>query len=278
MITTCPRCAASATITATQPVLVTCPRASCGSTFVAVPGGSAGLIEAELREIAFRCAATARPYFIVFGRLSKSELFTIRKIHDEKGWLKGALAVRRDRTSEALRQLPATDAPPPSVLSLVGQVLLGDRKEKGRTGTALVAVGQDAMREQRLPEAGWQRLSAEEIVARLAPAVRDDAPFNTAEFEFDGFRCCHCASPPHALFVQCTCCHELVCFGRGDARTMFHRCTTACGSEGPVEQRHFGIKGDQHRLPVSRGASQALGIDRKSALPSGVVRQIGRGE
>ena len=275
MIVTCPRCAAPASITATQPVLVTCPRARCSSQFVAVPSGSSGLIEAELREIAFRCAVTARRFFIVFGRLSKSELFTVRKIHDEQGWLKRALAARRERTTEALNRLTESVAPPPSLRSIVGQVLLGERKATERTGTALVTVNADAAREERLPQAGWQRLSAEEIVRHLAPAVRDDAPFNTAEFDFAGFRCFHCATPPRALFVQCTGCRELVCFGRGDYAKWFHRCTAACGSEGPVEHRHFGMHGDQHRLPVSRGTSQALGVDRTPLIGADRPRQIG---
>lgn len=283
MIVSCPRCAASASITATTPVLVTCPRAACNRQFVAVPGGSSAIVEAELREIAFRCALTAKRYFIVFGRLSKSELYSVRKIHAEDGWLKRALTERRQRTTQALDQHLATPLePPPSVLSLVGQVLLGDRKTsgQGRTGTALVVVGEPATREARLPEAGWKRLTAEEIVARLAPEVRDGAPFNTAEFDFSDFRCLHCASPPAALFVQCTCCRELVCFGRGDyartARSMFHRCTTACGSSGPVEQRHFGMTGDQHRLPVSHGQHQALGFDGQPRIGGTSTRQIGK--
>jgi hypothetical protein len=278
MIVTCPRCANNASITASTPVLVTCPRAGCASQFVAMPAGSGAIVEAELREIAFRCARTARRFFVVFGRLSKSELFSIRKIHDQEGWLKRALTERRQRTSDALdQQLSTTLEPPPSLLSLLGQVLIGDRVQAGqrRTGTALVAVGDDVAREQQLPRAGWQRLSAEEIIARTTPAVRDDAPFNTAEFDFDGFSCFHCASQSEGLFVLCNRCRELVCYGRGDHAGHFHRCTVACGASGRTEQRHFGMKGDRHSLPVSQGQRDALGHERTPLL-GGPNRRIGR--
>lgn len=281
MIVTCPRCAVSASISATVPVLVTCPRAACGLAFVAVPGGGGALIEAELREIAFRCAVTAKRYFIVFGRLAKTERYSVRKIHGQEGWLKRALAARHDRAAAVLDQQMASPlAAPPSVLLLVGQALLGARKNEATraTGTALVVVADTDPREARLPTAGWQRLSAEEIVRRLAPAARDDAPFNTAEFDFADFRCLHCASPPKALFVRCERCRELVCMGRGDVRSDghadVHRCTAACGSSGPVVQMNFGMKGDQHRLPVSQSATRALGLDRQPRLGSPGTRQI----
>ena len=277
MIVTCPRCSMSSSITTTKPVLVTCPRAACANQFVATPAGSGAIVEAELREIAFRCARNARRFFVVFGRLSKDELYSVRKIHDEEGWLRRALAERRKRSSDALEKQMATPlAPPPGLLSLIGQVLVGDRKSvQGRTGTALVAVGDEAMRERALPQAGWQSLSAEEIIARTTPAVHDDAPFNTAEFDFDGFYCLHCASQSEGLFVRCSLCHELVCYGRGDRAGHFHRCTVACGHSGHTVQQNFGIKGDQHRLPVSQGQREALGHERAPLL-GGPRRLIGR--
>ena len=265
MIVTCPRCAASTSITAAEPVLVTC---LCSCRFVAGPLGDGTLVDVELREIAFRCAVTAQRFFIVFGRLSQHERFSIALIHGEPGRLGRALAHQDAELPLPQRPVVAAATAPPA-----------DRSppRPGRSGTAVVAA--TGPRAQPPHLAGWLGRAAEVIVAWLAPGV-DDGPFNTAEFDYAGFRCLYCASPPAALFARCYKCREPVCFGRGDVgpagQPRLHRCTTVCGATGYPLQRRFAVSGEEHRLPVSSGATAALGEAHQPALAPDAAHLIGR--
>lgn len=258
MITTCPRCAASAAITATQPVLVTC---LCSCRFVAGPLGEDTPVDVELRHIAFRCAVTAQRFFIVFARLSRDELFRIALIHGEPGRI--GRAPTRHGAKVSLRA-PAA----PRRHRLVD----GGAPRSGRSGTDVLA----ATGPQRL--ADWLRRASDAIVAWLAPGV-DDGPFNTAEFDYTGFRCLYCTSPPGALFARCYKCRDPVCFGRGDVgpgdEPRLHRCTPACGTTGYPLQRHFAVSGEEHRLPVSTGDA-ALGATHRPGLTADEPHLIGR--
>lgn len=237
----CPQCGLAVSVAIEAPVMVACPRAACRHLFVATPAGT--IVKAEARETPFLCASTGTEFFVVFGRVTRKERFTVRKIHTERGWLERTRAAERARLS-APPATTNTQLPVPIGGRALAVAALPEKRGGflAALGGAIAGAGAPAGE----PEATWRPLAPDELVRHTTGESTTDVGFDLTEFELADWRCAHCPAP-HANFVLCGRCRRYVCLGRGSLKgaDWYFQCTTACGESGMVSPTltHLSARG-----------------------------------